>query len=260
MQSNKGTDNRTVTEQLKESIIVGMILVSFGVAGFASIFFLGKHYEVLANRPQPPFPTEIPNSVSWLGGKERIIGLEEHTFLVVYDSEARIRVNFQKMNSIKGLWNGDYLEFAIVTPFHEKFVAESQTTSWGNMLITQDYDLSTFTPWIRTAFSIDKIYYHQWLTANVKLGISYPVYTNSQAGFLPRFENKTTTFEHSLQLFVASPEEFQMVVDYQDWELNKRQTGDPTIGYFIMLLCILPGTWILISSSIALRKRRNTSS
>jgi hypothetical protein len=255
MQSNKGTDNRT--KQLKESFIVGVILVSFGVAGFAYIFYLHKHYEVLANRPQPPFPTEIPNNVPWLSGKERIIGLEEQTFLIVYDSDARIRVNFQKTDSIKGLWNGDYLECAILTPFYEKFGAESQTNSWGNMLITQDYDLSTFTPWIRTAFSIDKIYYHQWLTAKVKLGISYPVYTNSQAGLA--FENKTTTFEHSLQLFVASPEEYQMVVDYKDWENNQSNTGDPTVGYLIMLLCIFPGIWILISNSIALRKRRNTN-
>jgi hypothetical protein len=134
-----------------------------------------------------------------------------NSYFVNTDHETKIRVYFERRNSMKGWWRGSNALMQINAPYFQTLSATTNTEDkWGFIIVSNDVD--EFTPWLDITFSIDPKYYHTLISASISLDIVYPDSDGTS------FMNHEEHFSRDIQFYVTSDGDDELQKARKSWE------------------------------------------
>ncbi len=201
--------------------------------------------------PEPALPSvEIPvdtpiiNKVLPTARKDVYtsgIGANQKSLIISADEKTKLYVNFDKMQSIKHLWNGSNPFVEVLSPQKRSFPASTHQDTWSNVVLSE---MDPFTPVIEFDFSAEPENLHTWMEFQVSLDVLYPVPVSGT-----RFENTTKHLQRNFCLFVLSRDEINQIIHHEEWEAAKAR-GDRSTPFlytgFWPLLGITGGVLLIL--------------
>lgn len=133
-----------------------------------------------------------------------------NSYLIYANRETKIRIYFEKRNSIKGWWRGSNASMQIYTPFNKTLSATTNLEDkWGFLILSKDVD--DFIPWLDVIIFVDPEYYHTWVKASVSMDIVYPDSDGTN------FSNHEEYLSQEVQFFVTSDNDVEMQKARKSW-------------------------------------------
>jgi hypothetical protein len=118
--------------------------------------------------------------------------------IVKYSAPSTMTIYLQTIESLEGLWSGINARLQIQDSFQD---GTTNHDTWGDSVHLESKKVQT---WIKVQLlSFDPQYYHQTITGKAYLIVTYP----TPAGYGGLFHQATTNMDRTIQFYVVSPEE-----------------------------------------------------
>ncbi|MFQ6064578.1 MAG: hypothetical protein ACE5L6_03800 [Candidatus Bathyarchaeia archaeon] len=193
----------------------------------------------LSEEPEPPLPQGLPNDVLHANllhtniYGEITVRVEEQAFVTpcgynatldgdfpvksgvpnpsIFHHTARLEVFFPEMTSFTGRWSGSEAELMLKDPINTTFVADTHSSSWGEILYGDD---EYITPYLEvTNFLIDRNYCGQWIEAEATMDVFFP-----RSVGVGQFVNEKKHLSRNFKFLVVLPKEYLMLSEHEYWE------------------------------------------
>jgi hypothetical protein len=224
--------------------IVGLIFVVIGLGSFYSLGELAYSEKI-----EPPYPSEVPTDVPLLEGRSKFEPIDV-AFIAPYNHTLNGRIYFQSQKSINAEWRARSSSFLFTNPFSERIAAESRFKEWEDELVG---DIKYFQPFIKLSFPIKREHNHRWIEGIAQVDLVYPERIREGSLLISgSFINKEVHLEHPLSIYVVSPDEYDMVKEYNQWKKFQFEREDRTsqIKYVIQGLIFMTFGILILRSLI----------
>ena len=144
--------------------------------------------------------------------------------------------------SVRGLWRGLNAKFLITEPYSKVLAATTETDTWGNSLTVRQSEHASFTPSIDVLMSVDRNYYHKWISASASLEVIYPAYKD-----VGRFINESRNLTREMQLFVISDKEVEIIRTHSRWEDAVSENKDT---FLVVVYIVLGGVFVIVGGFV----------
>ncbi len=205
---------------------------------------------------EPPFPSDIPSDLSFfyinnLEDEYTVNANMNNDYYIYYNREYNMTLEFDKIDSIQGYWNGSNPRFQIETPFNKTIEASTRSGTWPDKVwyYPDHMDGWEFKPTIIISLSFDEKYYKQWISSKASLDFEYPYYNKNNSGF----SDMSGHVEDEIKFFVISDEDKEMIVAYQDWKAY----DDQIRGIWAVLGIIFLSLFIIVEFIVFVRSLRS---
>jgi hypothetical protein len=215
----------------------------------------------LASQPEPPLPgvvipADIPKAYEVLDSGSRIrykgvIGVDEEEYVICGDKGTSFTIEFDTVNSIKGLWSGYDDRFKITSPFTESISTWTHYDTWPDVVLSE---MDPFTPYLSTRFNVEPEHFGSWFTVKASLDVTYPV----PVGAI-HYENAKKHLEREFRLFAVSSEDIQRQIMHAMWKQAVTRTADepsflykwfwPLLAIALILVIVLGLFWSSLGAS-----------
>jgi hypothetical protein len=187
----------------------------------------------ITHSPEPPLPPGFPKDVPLLNNG-KVAELYWQSYLLRFDRDNQITVEFEGRTSVRGMWSGSNASFLVTAPFSQRLLATTFSDSWGDRIMTNvDHDRS-FTPKLVVTLNADPKLVHMWISTSASLDLVYPVSTGN--GFV----DKSDHLERKIQFYVISEKDLKLLKAYNRWEgdFSLWIIGGWWLGLYLLIFAI----------------------
>jgi hypothetical protein len=152
----------------KGQIIFASIWLLFGVLLIGGFF-----YASLNVAQEPSLPNQLPKVPNMpVCDSERALKANEASAFASFGEQ--IRIQFNSVTSLQGLWDGSSVEVNVTSPSSLSLPATTYSGQWNQPGVQLSSKTKQATPYLETVFNQDG-FVHQWVKGTAKMSVEFPV-------------------------------------------------------------------------------------